>query len=375
MFEMPPVFMSVLGSPSCGKSYFLASMTWRLRKVLPRSFSIGMNDADPELNHCLQEYESLQFLNPNQDTPVSIKKTEEQGDLYDTVLFGDQPISYPRPFVFTWMPLQGHANSKPACALARTVCLYDNSGESFLPGKDAAASPVTRHLALSRVLMFLFDPTQDMRFRKLCSGKSDDPQMIERANRLQRECAERQETILTEAAARVRRYAGLAQNQKHRRPLLVVITKFDSWARLVEGKLPAPWVTDPVSKHSAVHLEGIENVSRLLRKLLWKVSPEIVSAAESFADEVTYIPVSATGRGPEVDPATGALGFRPRDIKPIWAEVPMLYAMSRWMQGLVPFVKPSAGAKSNSDVAKRTVMPSQPQTGGNGQDGPTEAVP
>ena len=70
---------------------------------------------------------------------------------------------------------------------------------------------MTRHLALSQVLMFLFDPTQDIRFRKLCSGKTSDPQMMERAERLQRERAVRQETILTEAAQRVRRYAGLCR--------------------------------------------------------------------------------------------------------------------------------------------------------------------
>ena len=64
-----------------------------------------------------------------------------------------------------------------------------------------------------------------------------------------------------------------------------------------------------MSDHSAVNLEGIEEVSRLVRTLLWKISPEIVSAAESFASQVLYVPVSATGRGPETDPNTGALRF------------------------------------------------------------------
>ncbi len=88
--------------------------------------------------------------------------------------------------------------------------------------------------------MFLFDPTQDMRYRRLCSGKTADPQMMERTERLQRERAVRQETILSEAAQRVRRYAGLAQSQKHDRPLIVVVTKFDSWKHLLAGAtLPA----------------------------------------------------------------------------------------------------------------------------------------
>ena len=61
----------------------------------------------------------------------------------------------------------------------RALGLYDNAGEHFLPGRDTLGSPVTRHLARSRVLFFLFDPTQDPRFRKACSGKMHDPQMAE----------------------------------------------------------------------------------------------------------------------------------------------------------------------------------------------------
>ena len=68
----------------------------------------------------------------------------------------------------------------------------------------------------------------------------------------------------------------------------------------------------PLDDHSAVNLEGIEEVSKLVRSLLWKISPEIVSAAESFASQVLYVPVSATGRGPETDPDTGASVSGPR---------------------------------------------------------------
>jgi hypothetical protein len=283
---------------------------------------------------------------------VAIEKTEVQGDLYDMVLYGDQAVSYPRPFVFSLLPMHGHPNLVSADKAARTICLYDNAGESFLPGEDSATSPVTRHLALSRILMFLFDPTQDMRYRRLCGGKTADPQMMERAERLQRERAVRQETILSEAAQRVRRYAGLAQSQKHDRPLIVVVTKFDSWKHLLAGAtLPAVRIANLANNHSAVNLEGVEEVSKLVRTLLWKISPEIVSAAESFSSQVLYVPVSATGRGPETDPQTGALGFRPKDMKPIWAEVPMLYALSRWTQGLVPYIKPGKWSNGNGKTA------------------------
>jgi len=63
--------------------------------------------------------------------------------------------------------------------------------------------------------------------------------------------------------------------------------------------------------------------------------PEIVAAAEGFAADLTFIPVSATGRAPEVDEKTGILGIRPRDMAPYWVEVPLLHAISRWCPGLI----------------------------------------
>lgn len=359
--EMPPVFLSIMGAPACGKSYFLAAMSWRLRNVLPKQFSLSFNDADPVLNHLLHEYESLQFLNPNQDELVAIKKTDVQGDLYDTVLFGDQRVSYPRPFVFSVAPLEGHPNHGAAATAARVLCLYDNAGESFLPGADTATSPVTRHLALSRALMFLFDPTQDMRFRKLCSGKTNDPQMMERSERLDRERPVRQETILAEAAQRVRRFSGLGENQKHPRPLIVVVTKFDTWATLLKvKKLHSPWESNSHGSIAAMQLDLIDTLSQRLRSLLWEVSPEIVAVAESFAGQVLYVPVSATGRSPERDPQTGAFGFRPKDVKPVWAEVPLLYAMSRWMQGLVPYRKAVAGNEKRNGARDQSPWADHP---------------
>ena len=100
-----------------------------------------------------------------------------------------------------------------------------------------------------------------------------------------------------------------------------------------------------------MNLEGIEEVSKLVRTLLWKISPEIVSAAESFASQVLYVPVSATGRGPETDPETGAFGFRPKDMKPIWAEVPMLYALGRWTKGLDPVRQARAWSRARLAAA------------------------
>ena len=61
-----------------------------------------------------------------------------------------------------------------------------------------------------------------------------------------------------------------------------------------------------------LNLGEIDNVSRRVREVLLRYSPEIVAAAEGFASQVVYLPVSATGCDAEVDPQTGARGFRLR---------------------------------------------------------------
>lgn len=335
-YQIPALFYSILGAPACGKSYFLASMTWRLRQLLPQYFQVTMNDADAQSNARLHQYEEQQFLNPDPDQLVSLAKTETQGDLYDRVTMGDHSVTLPRPFLFTLQPTARHPNYSRSRTVSRVVCLYDNAGESFLPGADTVSSPVTRHLALSACLFFCFDPTQDPRFRRACEGKSTDPQMVARASRLDREASVRQDTILLEAIQRVRRHAGLREDQLHQRPMVIVVTKWDSWKNLLPD-LPndAPYFDIAGQPLRTLNLDRIRHVSDRLESLLRTLCPEIVAAAQGFVQDLTFIPVSATGRGPERDPTTGSLGIRPRDIEPYWVEVPMLYAISQWARGLI----------------------------------------
>jgi hypothetical protein len=331
---MQSIFLSILGAPASGKSYFLTAMTWLLRQTLPQRFALTFGDADPASNRSLNEYEERLFLSDHQDHLAALDKTALEGDLYNTVLFNGQAVSFPRPFIFSLKPMEDHPNREAVSNLSRAICLYDNAGEHFLPGQDTASSPVTRHLALSRALFFLFDPTQDPRFRRACAGQSDDPQMRDRAR------TSRQETILLEAADRIRRYTGLAQNARHSKPLVIVVTKFDAWSSLLNGEaLTVPWVATKYPNLAALNLTQIESISDRVKAVLGRLTPELVAAAEGFAEQVVYVPVSSLGRGPEVDDKTGLLGIRPKDLQPLWAEVPLLYAMARWMGGIIPYVR------------------------------------
>jgi hypothetical protein len=342
--EQPTFFASLFGSPKSGKSYLLAAMTHRLRKSMPASFAVNFSDSDPEANAILHGYEDVLFAGPNPDAMVQLKKTEEVGDWYQTVHFGNTEIRYPKPFLFNMTPLQGHPSGERAGSVARSLCLYDNAGESFQPGADQPNNPVTQHMAKAHCLLFVFDPTQEPEFRKSCQAVSNDPQIA-------MPVTSRQEVLLVEATRRVRTYRGLAANARHDRPLVVLVTKYDAWQALVGGKrLENPWVPHASQAFSILRTDVIRRVSDVVRELLRRHVPQIVSEAESFVDpsRVLYVPVSATGGPPKPD-AQGNLRHRVGDINPMWVEVPLLFALSQYVQGLVPFI---AGSPKPSSVAE-----------------------
>ena len=208
------------------------------------------------------------------------------------------------------------------------LCLYDNAGEHFQPGQDTTSSPVTRHLAQSRAILFLFDPTQDPRFRAACRGASLEAR-YNSASRLSR-----QETILNEAAARIRRHAGLSQGRKFDRPMIVVLSKLDEWSNLVDREDADPWRAQ--GNLTGIDIDRIEKRSGRLREVLTKYCPETVVAAESFASDITYVSVSAIGDRVERDPNSGLASIRPVNIEPSWVTAPLLYVISRVSPALIP---------------------------------------
>lgn len=333
LVDCQPLFVSIVGVPAAGKSYFLTSMTWGLRQQLPGRFAASFTDADPAGNQSLLDYEQTLFMPEDPRRVVALAKTQVQGgDLYANVQLGDHVMTLPKPFTFMLRPTEEHPNAHAPDAtkrLHRVICLYDNAGESFQPGTDNSGSPVTQHLGKARLLMFLFDPTQDARFR---ARLGELPADSTRAGRVQR-----QETVLLEAAARVRRQVGLVDGTRHKRPLIVVVPKLDVWEHLLPEPVgPEPLLRDAVGgRIDAVDHERVEHVSRMTRTLLAGLCPELVAAAESFCEQVTYLPVSAVGVSPLRDETTGLLGFRPADLRPRWVTVPMLYGLSKYTKGLI----------------------------------------
>src|SRR5262249_44236795 len=159
---------------------FLAAAVWEARKRF-HSFNVTFTDADPVANQEISKYEKKLFLNDKPDQIVAIDKTQTESALYQPVDYGgDRREVYARPFVFAMRPTSAHPalrDPKSVRLVSRALCLYDNAGEHFQATVDAELSPATDHLALSEALVFVFDPLQHPRFRKLCRQHSKDPQL------------------------------------------------------------------------------------------------------------------------------------------------------------------------------------------------------
>jgi hypothetical protein len=335
--EMETLFVSIFGEEETGKSWFLTTMTWELRRRLPKQFGLSFTDADTISNQALTAYENGLFLNQqaNDFVPLNqlIPKTPQSGRLCDLVTLNNQEVSYPRPFLFAVSPQENHPRFSHRDQLARLVCLYDSAGARFRPGEDSSTRPDAQHLLHARFLFFLFDPTQDPRFLALLNRGRD------RSARIIPSRISRQDMVLLETAARIRRHAGISARDKHNRPLTVVVTKFDLWSSLIDKPdLVEPWLH--VGELVGLDLNRIEKISGEVRALMASVCPEVVNAAESFAPSVTYVPVSALGRSPTRGAGDGAVAsIRPRDIRPTWVTVPLLHALCRRFSGLVPLAR------------------------------------
>ena len=329
LLEAGQLFLSLVGVPASGKSYLTAAMSWRLRTVLPQFLGWTFRDVDATNNATLIADEQTLFLQQRGDRPVSIEKTQLQGAHYDPVRFGERQVQLARPFQFVMRPQRETGDAPPP----RVLNLYDNAGEHFLPGQDSALSPGTQHVARANAVMFLFDPLQDPRCRAAIADHQRDPQLDAT---MADATGIRQDTVLNEMAARVRRYAGLDDTTKLETPLLVLVSKADTWldhAGLSWGEDAEPIVPFADGGY-AVDTALIERVSLAVRAWLSKTTPEFVSLAEGSHRVVRFLPVSALGGSP-VRQSDGRLAVFPERLAPRWVAAPVLYAMSKWATNLL----------------------------------------
>ena len=343
-----PLIFSMIGVPFSGKSYLLAAMTWELARTFPEHFRILFGDVDSGSNQTMLAFQRLLFLQGNSQELTVIEKTQTESDThYASTNLDGQSVYLPKPFFYRITPLEGHPNEKAPDKVSKVLCIYDNAGEHFLPGMDTSLAPGTQHMAHSRVLMFVYDPAQDPRFREKCRDISSDPQLAKS------DSGHLQASILTEAAKRIRQYSHMRADEKLKQPLMVLVSKSDIWGELIDEDITEEPIIPSASRKTplaAVDVAKIERVSGKVRTLLSQIAPEFVATAEDCSSEVIYVPTSAVGCSPVPVPGSSqgasdsdddgddkqVFGFRPADIKPRWVTVPITYAFSRWAAGLIP---------------------------------------
>jgi hypothetical protein len=321
--EFPSLFFSIVGTEQSGKSFFLAALSWQLRKLMRSHFAMALSDLETSLNKQLNTYEDVLFFAKDPDQYVTIDKTQQTGPLYNSLTLNGVDTFLPRPFLFTIKPQLNHPEIARGKEISRTLVLYDNAGEHFNPDQDTLKQPGTMHMVRSEVLFFMFDPTQDPRFRAKLAGNKD-PQLQPDWH------IRRQDIIFNEAARRIRRHSGMSDAAKYRKTVIVVVNKFDLWKHLLPIDVdPSPFM--PLRKGTVHGLETgyVEDISFIVQSLLNSICPEVVTAVEQFAQRVIFIPVSTIGHSPIRLEGLPGLRVRPRDIKPFWVTIPFLYAFAR----------------------------------------------
>jgi hypothetical protein len=317
--EVPQAIVSIIGAPASGKSVMLAAASFSLRSGLVVD-GLDFIDADPTLNDLTLELESTLFHSSAPERPTMIAKTDLSGRLYRSFRVGDSSWMAPKPQLFN-IARRG---------ASRLLALYDNAGEHFLPGRDAAHEPVTRHLAASRALVFVVDPTQDRRVVAKLGG-------VEAVRALGGGggVEQRQDLVLIEAAGRLRRLRGLSASERLPVRLVLALAKADIWGPLADERLGVAPVDRPsVAMPSLGELESIHGSCEAFLK---SHIPELVATARALDPAFRLVPFSGLGRPPAKCGAVDErLSIRPCDVHPVWPAAPLVVALAEAEPSLLP---------------------------------------
>lgn len=311
LLETPQIVMSVVGAAGSGKSVFLASSMWQCRQLLGRLFGVSFMDLDPVANRWINAYEEKLFFQEDDQKLQQIAKTEiNASNVCRPVKLDGDDVLLPLPSFFQ---LRSKTLSKP-----QSLVVYDSAGEHFRAGADTQSSAVTLNMLNADSLFFLFDPSADPRFRP----------MLDRGNGTACNYAQRQDVLLAEMAARIRRHMGNKSEMRLTKPLIFGISKAD----LLRHHLPleVELYKELGPRQYALDFGALKKVSEETKSLLMDVVPEVVATAQDIAEEIWFVPISSLGHNPMNE------GVRPCDIKPQWTELPVVFTLAK--KGLIPSV-------------------------------------
>ena len=321
--------VSIVGAPQSGKSYFLSVLTHVAKKSLYKSFQTTFHDGDPTGNRLLTAVTNNLF---SASTPeqARIAKTGLEGDMYLVIPRMGRKVKMPRPFTFQLTPADSRA--QPV-----SLVFYDNAGEHFEPGIDAHLSPGAQHISAASGIVYLFDPTYNLAFRRKLKDR-DDPQLTA-------EGFDQQDTILAEMNVRVKNLRGIDFREKIDTPLAVVLGKCDVWAHLL-----GEWKFDDPVSNGVLDMAKVKKNSTIVRELLLDLVPAIVANAEIISRNVVYFPSSSFGCSPamvlddtgkpKLENGRPILGPDPSKLSPILVDIPLLWILSCCESAIVASTNP-----------------------------------
>lgn len=313
VLELPQSIVSIVGAPASGKSVMLAAASFSLRSGLVVD-GLEFMDADPSLNDLTLELESSLFRSSTPDSPAMIAKTDLAGRLYRSFRVGDAHWTAPKPQLFV-IGRRG---------LRQLLCLYDNAGEHFLPGSDAPHEPVTRHLAVSRALVFVVDPTQDQRVIERLGGR-EAVQAVGGAGSID----QRQDLVLIEVANRVRRLRALSAHDRLPFRIVLALSKADIWGAVTEPAIAGDLGGVGAGRSIAVPpVEALRRAHEACAGFLGTYMPELLATVRALDPEFRIVPFSGLGNSPSAVASDARLAIRPRDVRPVWPAAPLVVALS-----------------------------------------------
>jgi hypothetical protein len=320
VIELPQTILSIVGAPACGKSVMLAAASFSMRSGLVVD-GLEFLDADPTLNDLTVELESALFRSSTPDRPTMIAKTDLSGRLYRSFRFAEASWTAPKPQLF----VVGRHGER------QLLALYDNAGEHFLPGGDAPHEPVTRHLAVSRALVFVVDPTQDQRVIERLGGR-EAVQSMGGAGSVE----QRQDLVLIEAANRVRRLRALGANEPLPLRIVLALAKADIWGHLAEPQIGSAIEGLPARPSVAVPPpEALAAIDAAGARFLAAHMPEFLATARALDPALRIVPFSGLGNAPSRMGGDAALAIRPRDLRPLWPAAPIVVALAEAQPSLL----------------------------------------
>ncbi len=318
-------YFSLVGAPSSGKSYYLATLLHLLKRYAADDFACMFLDVDPELNRVLDNYEETIFHAPRRNEVAVLPKTQQTGDDFVNVVEMDNiPVHLPKPFVYELKYLTS-SEGKTDC----NIIFYDNAGEQFEPGADNIANPGTRHLACSDGIIFIFDPLNDALMRKDCNP--NEPQLQTDKHVYE------QTKLMSEMISRIRRHRNLAADAKCNIPLVIAPGKLDAWQNILGIKLENMEMLErqPNRLSALWKKHVVMDVSFTVREIMLKYVPELVNTAEGFFENVIFVPFSSFGCLASSS-SSGQLGVIPEKVNPIWAAEPFLSLRTREITTVMP---------------------------------------